>query len=233
LQCPSKALVPSHGETCGRREREADTSREWSDPFTRRRRYGGRHPDPRDVGSLRGLSEQRGSWSVRLVRAGLVPARMTAPTTTGALWTPRRGTSSVCAKRMHSSWRRPKSALHARGHVLRSVQRPVLVMLLPSRVGARPFRYRGRANLRKAGGTGTGVGKDGRSAARRVSPLLLVRRSCVTRQKRKEVMASVPARKRELGFGCSYVGMQLQKSPGNAWPRILSSMELQKEPPAE
>ena len=81
-------------------------------PSRARCRNGRRHPDPRDAGSLRGLPEKRGSWSVRLVRVGLVPAQAIAPTTTGALWMPRRGTSSACAKRMHSSRRRPKSALH-------------------------------------------------------------------------------------------------------------------------
>jgi hypothetical protein len=47
---------------------------------------GGRHPDPRDVGNLRGLTEERGSWSVRPSAAGLVPLQALAPMTTGVLW---------------------------------------------------------------------------------------------------------------------------------------------------
>jgi hypothetical protein len=49
----------------------------------------------------------------------------------------------------------------------------------------------------QVGGTDTGVFGDGRCAARRAPPL--PQGSCVTRQKRKEVMASVPARIDELG----------------------------------
>jgi hypothetical protein len=75
------------GVTCGRREREADAGNEEerSSPVPAVCN-GGRHPDPRDADSLRGLSEERGSWSVRLVCAGLVPANAIAPTTTGVLW---------------------------------------------------------------------------------------------------------------------------------------------------
>jgi len=51
----------------------------------------------------------------------------------------------------------------------------------------------------------------------------------VTRKKRKVVMAIVPARKRELGFGCPYVVMQLQKSAGSIGSRISSHAALQKE----
>jgi hypothetical protein len=82
----------------------------------------------------------------------------------------------------------------------------------------------------QAGGTDTGVTANGRSAARRVSPAF-ARRSRVTRQKRKEVMASVPARIDELGFGSSHVVTQLQKSSGDEWSRIRSANALQKERP--
>jgi len=159
----------------------AGTESERSDPFAYGRRNGGRHPDPRDADSLRGLSEQRESWSVRLLGMGLVPVPKTAPATTGALWTPRRGTSSACAKRMHSSWRRPKSDLPARGRVLRSVQRPVhvnrhsihsrVVQATRERCGAVDSVSRS-GKPAQAGGTGTGVETNGRRAARRVSPLL-------------------------------------------------------------
>jgi len=50
----------------------------------------------------------------------------------------------------------------------------------------------------RVGGTSTGAGRDGRCAARRVSPL--PRGRGVTRQKRKEVEASVPARTTSPGL---------------------------------
>jgi hypothetical protein len=39
------------------------------------------------------------------VRNGTLPLRAGAPTTKGVLWQPRRGTSSACARRTHSTWR--------------------------------------------------------------------------------------------------------------------------------
>jgi len=47
---------------------------------------GGRHPGPWDAANLRGLTEERGSRSVRPSVAGLVPMQAIAPATTGALW---------------------------------------------------------------------------------------------------------------------------------------------------
>jgi len=58
----------------------------------------------------------------------------------------RRGTSSACARRTHSSPRCRTSIDAVRGHVLRSIQRPVH---LTRHSVVRSFRYRGRANLRK------------------------------------------------------------------------------------
>lgn len=48
-------------------------------------------------------------------------------------------------------------------------------------------------------------------------------------KKRKEVEASVPARIRELGFGCPHVDCMLQKSVGDVWSQIGSANALQKE----
>jgi hypothetical protein len=49
------------------------------------------------------------------------------------------------------------------------------------------------------------------------------------RQKRKVVMAIVPARKREPRAQCPYVVVQLQKSAGSIRLRISSYAALQKE----
>jgi hypothetical protein len=94
----------------------------------------------------------------------------------------------------------------------------------------RSRKHRGRANLREVGGTDTGVNGNGRCAARRAAPAL-ARGHRVPRQKRKGVMASVPARIEELGFGNSHVVTQLQKSSGDEWSRIRSANALQKERP--
>jgi len=57
-----------------------------SDPLTHLSRNGERHPDSRDAVSLRGLTEECESWSVRLACRGLVPRQANAPATTGVLW---------------------------------------------------------------------------------------------------------------------------------------------------
>jgi hypothetical protein len=54
------------------------------------------------------------------------------------------------------------------------------------------------------------------------------RRSCVTRQRRKEVMAFVPARKRELRLVSAHRGSCRSRQAGS-WPRISSYAALQKE----
>jgi hypothetical protein len=146
------------------------------------RRNGGRHPDPSGAVSLRGLAEEHGSWSVRHAFMGLVPRLAVAPMTTGVLWSlPRRGTSSASAKRAHSTWQEPNKLLHLRGHVLRSVQRPVHVNLhsgrLESLSGRKPceversIRYRGRATPRKWEEPAPGPDRTDDCAARRVAPL--------------------------------------------------------------
>jgi hypothetical protein len=91
----------------------------------------------------------------------------------------------------------------------------------------RRFWYRGRANPRKWERTGTGISTDGRSAARRASPLSQ-ERSCVTRKKRKVVMATVPARKREPRAQCPYVVVGCRSRQAASWLRISSYAALQK-----
>jgi hypothetical protein len=133
----------------------------------------------------------------------------------------RRGTSSACAKRMHSSPGTPNKRSPDRGHVLRSVQRPVQessTFFAAKAAGdtrgesrgrrSLDIRYRGRANPRKWKEPAPGVGrrKLARLAARHCSR----KRAHVTRQKRKVVMAIVPARNREPRAQCPYVVVTLQ-----------------------
>jgi hypothetical protein len=98
-------LPPAMGTTCGRREREADAGNEEerSSPVPAVCN-GGRHPGPRDADSLRGLSEERGPWSVRRGCVGLVPCSWSHRRQQVSSGRMRRGTSSACARRTHSSW---------------------------------------------------------------------------------------------------------------------------------
>jgi len=82
--------------------------------------------------------------------------------------------------------------------------------------------HRGRANPREwEEPTPRSIGPDdARLAARNEAPPR--GGPSVTGQKRKEVHASVPARKRGLGLECPHVVVVLQKSVGGGWSRIRS-----------
>lgn len=160
-------------------------------------------------------------WNVDLGRSVSArkrdsPFRASAPVTAGVSWTPRRGTSSACAhKQSHAAIERHgKPRTLVRRHVLRSVQEPVLVnrhFSAPVKAVARGARarHRGRANPgnREEPAPRPRSSDEARLAARHRSA-----RSCMARQKRKEVAASVPARKRESLAWCPHVVTQLQKS---------------------
>jgi hypothetical protein len=81
----------------------------------------------------------------------------------------------------------------------------------------------------RVGKTSTGAEANGRSAARRVSPL--PKEEGVARQKRKEVEASVPARTRELGFGCPHVDRYVAEVGRRRLVSISSANALRKERP--
>jgi len=140
-----------------------------------RRRNGERHSDSRDVGSLRGRSGERGSWSVRHVCLGLVPRRLSHRRQRGALWDAEEG-NVVGMRKAHALFvKTPKKALstledtsfaRSRGPCASIVTK--LSRRKPREV-TRSVRYRGRANLRKQEETGTGVGTNGRM---RGSPLV-------------------------------------------------------------
>lgn len=147
-------------------------------------------------------------WSADLGRSvcarnGSLPFRASAPATAGVSWTPRRGTTSAHAsqeRRTRSKWH--LRARSARGHVLRSVQEPVLVdrHCAPSASavgGDAAVRYRGRANLgnREEPASRSRSSDEARLATRHRS---LIERARLVRKKRKGVAASVYARNREL-----------------------------------
>jgi hypothetical protein len=91
-----------------------------------------------------------------------------------------------------------------------------------------PKQHRGRATLRKQEEPAPGLQRlDGARLA--TSHRFRKGEGVRRRKKRKEVEASVPARIEELGFGCSHVETQLQKSVSGVWSRISSANALQKE----
>jgi hypothetical protein len=183
------------------------------------------------------LPEKRGSWSVQLDCAGLVPGSQSHRRQQVSSGRRRRGTSSACAKRTHSSRQAPK-------------KRPTFSRTRPSlgpetrarqsalnSSGASRGRCRGRfgiavgQTLRKQGRTGTEVETNGRM---RGSPRVTASRgnswrSCVTRKKRKVVMATVPARKREPRIIRPYVVCSCRSRQAASWPRISSHAALEKE----
>jgi hypothetical protein len=174
-----------------------------------RRRGGGRRPGLPDDGSLRGVPFERRSRSVRSV-CRVPPCGPTHRRQRMSEGFPRRGTTSALRSACVGT-RREDSKRFSRG----PGTRPSLGPSTRARQSSLNFHRRklvggeagGPASRSgkpaQAGRTDTGVFGDGRCAARRASPLS--QGSCVMRQKRKEVMASVPARIDEPGFGSPHV----------------------------
>ena len=174
-------------------------------------------PGLRDDVALRGAAPERGSRPVRRRSWRSLPLRADAPATTGAPWTPRRGTSSACVQHhTHPARGHGLPLATNRGHVLHSVQGPVHVERgstltekpaqgnLETDSGSGGIR---QGNLKRPrGGAVIAVGQTratGRNRhrgssrrAERGSPHVTVPQGSreVTCQKRKEVAASVPAR---------------------------------------
>jgi len=137
-------------------------------------RGGERHPGLLEGGSLRGASSERGPRSVRR-SLRVSPRGGFAPMTADVRRSPRRGTSSACAtKRMHSTQAREIVACAQR-------TRPSLGPSTRARQSSLCIRRKSDGGAHESvsrlgkpgepGGTNTGVDLDGRSAARRVSPL--------------------------------------------------------------
>ena len=195
-------------------------------------RGGRRHPGSQEGGSLRGASSERRPRSVRSSVA-VPPSQASAPMTAGVRRSPRRGTPSACAtKRMHPSQAREivASEQGTRPSLGPSTRaRQSSLCSAGESLGGEAVEVASRkGKLGSPRRTFTGAVTNGRSAARRVSPLSQGRQRDAMK-KRKEIEVSVPARIQELGFGCPHVVVQLQKSVGDVWPRISSANALQKE----
>jgi len=161
--------------------RSACTSRR-SNPSDRGHgRHGGKHPGLRDVGTLRGVPAERRPRSVRRRLHGTLPVWAHAPATTDARRTPRRGTSSACDNQTHARFVRAHikrlSSSGIDGSFTRSFGTCASIVttlrhaLKKRLVGGAVGRASRSGKPGQPGGTGSGVRSDGRSAARRASPL--------------------------------------------------------------
>lgn len=203
-------------------------------------RNGRRHPDPPGAGSLRGLPEERGSWSVRFACMGLVPTQAVAPTTTGALWMPRRGTSSACAKRTHSG---QAGVQKGASETLRQRTRPSLGP--ETRARQSPLNSRGASRARWGGRFGIAVGQtcaSGRNRHRGLVERTTARLAARHRFRCKSREVVRDASEKEGGHGhrpCEETRVPssvlvrrnavAEDRQAASWPRISSHAALQKE----
>jgi hypothetical protein len=149
LQGPSKHFVPSQGVTCGRREREADASNELAVATVEGTLI---HRVPvAFAGCRRNVGLGRSVTSA----VGLVSCSGRTDDSGCPLELKRRGTSSACAKRTHSSCQNAQKALSTQEDTSFTQSRDPcssigteLLRRKPEGV-SRSVRYRGRANLRK------------------------------------------------------------------------------------
>jgi len=126
-----------------------------------------------------------------------------------------------------------RSCMHSGRRVLRSVLRPVHVdphyapQAQASEVG-RSKGHRGRVSLRKQEEPAPGLQRV--NVARLAACHRSRKGGSVVRMRKGRRSRSPSLRgSQELGFGCSHVVVQLQKSVGDVWSRIRSANALQKE----
>jgi len=93
------------GKTCGRREREADAgSRKEQSSRATCRRDGGKHPIVRTSASFAGCRKKNDLGRSEHRSSRSLPRWAGAPTTKGALWALRRGTTSAHSQKSVSTW---------------------------------------------------------------------------------------------------------------------------------
>jgi len=147
---------------------------------------------------------------------------------------PRRGTSSACAtKRMHPTKAREivascSGTRPSLGPSTRARQSSLCSRRKTSGGGA--FEATSRSGKpAQAGRTGTGVVTDGRSAARRVSPIPQGRGRDTSRKGRRSRPPSLRESWRARVWLPARRKRELQKSVGDVWSRISSANALRKE----
>jgi len=137
-------------------------------------RDGERHPGLLEGGALRGATLERRPRSVRLASSGSSAASRRADDS-GCPKVAEEGNSVSMRHRGHAPDRKHERSRSPQGWVLRSVLRPVHVnphSLCGESFGGGALESVSRlGKLVKARRTNTGAGLNGRSAARRVSPL--------------------------------------------------------------
>lgn len=182
------------GGVSGRPTQEAGRS----DPFARLSSRRWKAPGSPESVTLRGGAKESGSWPVC---TSFVEVSSSAGGHTGDSRCPEdaeEGNVVSIRHQAHAPTTRPTRHRVFRGHVLHSVLGSVHVdrhytSESQGNEGGAFESVSRSGKLAQARGTGTEVGTNGRSAARRASPLPQGR-SCVTRQNRKEIAVSVPAR---------------------------------------
>jgi hypothetical protein len=195
-------------------------------------RGGERHPGRLEGGALRGASSERRPRSVRRT-LWVSPCSGRRADDSGCPEGAEEGNAvahapqSTCTRRRHEKSRMCSGdASFARSF---DPCTSILTMHPGASLGGGAFTSASRLGKpTQVGGTSTGVGVNGRSAARRILISGASQRSEYV-QKRKEVEASVPARITNPGWVARTSNRTLQKSVGGVWPRISSANALQKE----
>jgi hypothetical protein len=235
LQCPSRARAPGNESECGRRERESRRGGRREQSLRDRHesstwRDGERHPGPLEGGTLRGVSSERGPRSVR--RLLRVSSRGSGRADdSGCPEGAEEGNAVSMRDLCACTHRRHERSSHALGDAsfARSFDPCTLILTMLRGASFGGGAHESASRLGKPGqpgGTSTGAGMGGRSAARRVSPLPQGR-GRDTSKKRKEIEVSVPARIEEFGFGCPHV----VSAVAEVGRRRLASNKLGKRAP--
>jgi hypothetical protein len=203
------------GVTCGRREREAGAGSVEEQSFKRARAASVEGTLVHATSSTfagRRSNVSLGRSDARV--AGLVPMQAVAPMTTGALWKKEEG-NVVSMREAHAlDASMPKKHRHVQEDTSFTRSRdPCTSIGTQHRLG-QPFGGVATVEVSRsgkpaqAGGTGTGAMIERTlCGSPRVTALQVkAQGSCVMRKKRKVVMATVPARKRETRAQRPYVG---------------------------
>jgi len=144
----------------------------------------------------------------------------------------RRGTSSACVKRMHSSSQTPKNACSLEDTSFARSRDPctsIVTQLSGAQAsgGGAAIRYRGRANLGNQEEPAPGSDRTDACAARRVSPLSQ-ERSCVTRSEKEGGHGHRPCEETRARVQRPYVVCSCRSRQAASWPRISSNAALSK-----
>jgi hypothetical protein len=163
---------------------------------------------------------------------GYPPVRGVAPTTADVRRSPRRGTSSRMRHKAHAPGA-ARITVRAPGDTSFARSFDPCASILTIHGGVKSVVRGGAFTSVSRLGKPTRVGRTSTGAIRTdVVRLATCHRSRegegVTREKRKEVEASVPARIKSSGWVARTSCFQLQKSVGDGWPRISSANAPQK-----